>query len=76
MLYWAVVFLIIAIVAAILGFGVIGGVAATIAKVLFIVFLILLVLSLIFGWRGGALDVKRKYLRRGCQFSRRIAQQC
>ena len=52
LLYWAVVFLIIAIVAAILGFGVIGGVAATIAKVLFVIFLILLALSLIFGWRG------------------------
>lgn len=52
MLYWAVVFLIIAIVAAILGFGVLSGAAATIAEVLFVVFLILLVGSFIFGWRG------------------------
>jgi uncharacterized membrane protein YtjA (UPF0391 family) len=50
--YWAVVFLIIAIVAAILGFGAIAGTAALIAKVLFIVFLIMLAFSLIFGWRG------------------------
>ena len=50
--YWAVVFLIIAIVAAILGFGAIAGTAALIAKVLFVIFLIMLALSLIFGWRG------------------------
>jgi len=52
MLYWAVVFLIIAIVAAVLGFGVLSGAAATIAEILFIVFLILLIVSFIFGWRG------------------------
>jgi len=45
MLYYAVVFFIIAVIAAILGFGVIAGTAAMIAKVLFIVFLILAVLS-------------------------------
>ena len=52
MLKWAVVFLIIAIVTAILGFGVLAGTAATIADILFIVFLILLIVSFIFGWRG------------------------
>ena len=52
MLKWAVVFLIIAIVAAILGFGVLSGAAATIAEILFIVFLILLLVSFIFGLRG------------------------
>jgi uncharacterized membrane protein YtjA (UPF0391 family) len=52
LLKWAIVFLIIAIVAAILGFGVIAGTAALIAKVLFIIFLILLMIALIFGWRG------------------------
>jgi uncharacterized membrane protein YtjA (UPF0391 family) len=51
MLRWAVIFLIIAIIAAILGFGFIAGTAAWIAKVLFVVFLVLFVLSLIF--RGG-----------------------
>jgi len=38
MLKWAVVFLIIAIVAAVLGFGVLSGAAATIAEILFVVF--------------------------------------
>lgn len=51
MLRWAIIFLIVALVAAILGFSVIAGTAAWIAKVLFVVFLILFVLSLIF--RGG-----------------------
>jgi uncharacterized membrane protein YtjA (UPF0391 family) len=45
MLHYAVVFFIIAIIAAVLGFGIIAGTAAMIAKVLFIVFLILAVLS-------------------------------
>jgi len=45
MLHYAVVFFIIAIIAAVLGFGVIAGTAAMIAKVLFIVFLVLAVLS-------------------------------
>lgn len=45
MLHYAIVFLIIAIIAAVLGFGVIAGTAGMIAKVLFIVFLILAVVS-------------------------------
>jgi len=45
MLHYAVVFFIVAIIAAVLGFGVIAGTAAMIAKVLFVVFLILAVLS-------------------------------
>ena len=49
MLYYAVVFLIIAIVAALLGFGAISFAAAGIAKILFFVFLILFLLSLIRG---------------------------
>ena len=49
MLYWAAVFFIIAIAAAVFGFGGIAGGAAVIAKVLFFVFLVLFVLSLIFG---------------------------
>jgi len=52
MLKWAVVFLIIAIVAAVFGFGVLSGAAATIAEILFVVFLIFLIISFIFGWRG------------------------
>jgi uncharacterized membrane protein YtjA (UPF0391 family) len=47
MLNWAVIFLIIALVAAGLGFGGIAGTATGIAKILFFVFLILFVISLI-----------------------------
>jgi uncharacterized membrane protein YtjA (UPF0391 family) len=54
MLYYAVVFLIVAIVAGILGFRVIEGDAAWIAKVLFIVFLVLFVISLVRGRRPRA----------------------
>lgn len=51
MLYWAVVFLVIALISAALGFGGIAGAATSIAKILFFVFLILFVISLIFGRR-------------------------
>jgi uncharacterized membrane protein YtjA (UPF0391 family) len=49
MLYYAVVFLLVAIAAGVLGFGVIAGTAASIAKILFVVFLVLFVVSLIRG---------------------------
>ena len=49
MLRWTVTFLIIAIVAAIFGFGGIAEGAASIAKVLYFIFLVLFVLSLVFG---------------------------
>jgi uncharacterized membrane protein YtjA (UPF0391 family) len=52
MLYWAAVFLVIALVAALFGFGGIASASAGIAKILFVIFLILFVISLIFGWRG------------------------
>jgi uncharacterized membrane protein YtjA (UPF0391 family) len=52
MLGWAVVFLIIALVAAVFGFGGIAAASAGIAKLLFFIFLVLFVISLIFGWRG------------------------
>lgn len=45
MLDYAVTFLIIAIVAGILGFGVIAGTAAMIAKFLFVIFLVLFLAS-------------------------------
>jgi uncharacterized membrane protein YtjA (UPF0391 family) len=51
MLYWAAVFFIIALAAAVLGFSGIAANAAGIAKILFFVFLILGALSLIFGRR-------------------------
>jgi len=44
---WAVIFLIIAIVAAIFGFGIISGVSLTIAKWLAIIFIILFIISVI-----------------------------
>ena len=52
MLGWAVTFLIIALIAALFGFGGIAVAAAGIAKILFFIFLVLFVISLIFGWRG------------------------
>jgi uncharacterized membrane protein YtjA (UPF0391 family) len=52
MLSWALLFLVIAIIAAIFGFGVIAGTAAAIAKILFFVFLVLFVVSLLFGRRA------------------------
>jgi uncharacterized membrane protein YtjA (UPF0391 family) len=47
MLYWALVFLLIAIVAGALGFGGIAGASVGIAQILFFVFLVLLIGSLI-----------------------------
>jgi uncharacterized membrane protein YtjA (UPF0391 family) len=49
MLSWSVTFLIIALIAAALGFGGIAGTAVGIAKILFFVFIVLFLLSLIFG---------------------------
>jgi len=51
MLSWALTFLIIAIIAAVLGFGGIAGSAAWIAQILFGVFIILFLLSFIFRGR-------------------------
>lgn len=49
MLGWALTFLVIAIIAGVLGFGVVAGTAASIAKLLFFVFLVLFVVALITG---------------------------
>lgn len=49
MLRWTITFLVIAIIAAIFGFGGIAAGAATIAKVLFFIFIVLFLLSLIGG---------------------------
>lgn len=51
MLSWSIFFLIIALVAALLGFSSIAGAAAGIAKILFGVFLVLFMISLFFGRR-------------------------
>ncbi|MFZ2100155.1 MAG: DUF1328 domain-containing protein, partial [Oricola sp.] len=47
MLGWALTFLVVALIAAALGFGGIAGASAGIAKILFFVFLILFVVSLV-----------------------------
>ena len=49
MLKWSITFFIIAIIAALFGFGGIAAGAASIAKVLFFIFLVLFLLTIIFG---------------------------
>lgn len=51
MLGYAITFLLIALLAGVLGFGVIAGTAALVAKVFFIVFLILFIAALLRGKR-------------------------
>jgi uncharacterized membrane protein YtjA (UPF0391 family) len=47
MLYWALVFFVLALVAALLGFGGIAGAAAGIAKILFFGFLVVAAIALV-----------------------------
>jgi len=49
MLYWAVVFLIIALVAAVFGFGGIASAAVGIAKFLFFIFVVVFIVLLVMG---------------------------
>lgn len=49
MLYYALVFLVVALIAGALGFGGIAGASVGIAKVLFFLFIILFVVSLLVG---------------------------
>ncbi len=49
MLHYAVVFLVIALIAAVFGFGGIAASAVGIAKILFMVFLVLAVVTFLFG---------------------------
>ena len=51
MLRWAILFLIIALIAGLFGFGMVSGIAWDAAKLLCFVFLVLFVVSLIFGRR-------------------------
>jgi uncharacterized membrane protein YtjA (UPF0391 family) len=53
MLRWSAVFLVIAIIAAVLGYGGIAADAAEIAKVLFFIFLGIFVVTLILGFVAG-----------------------
>lgn len=50
MLYWALVFLVVALVAGALGFGGVASASAGIAQVLFFIFLVLFAASLIMGF--------------------------
>lgn len=55
MLYWAVVFFVLALVAAFFGFGGIAASAAGIGKILFVGFIVLALVSLVAnGFRGRA----------------------
>jgi len=51
MLGWAITFLVLALIAGVLGFTTIAGTAAGIAKILFFVFLIVFIISLFLGRR-------------------------
>ncbi len=51
MLYYALIFLLVAIVAGAVGFFALAGVAAWIAKILFFVFLVVFLISLLSGGR-------------------------
>ncbi len=53
MIGWAVTFLVIALIAAVLGFGGIAGFAVELAKIVFFVAIVLFVLSAIFGFARG-----------------------
>jgi uncharacterized membrane protein YtjA (UPF0391 family) len=50
MLYWAVIFLVVAIIAGIFGFGGISQAATGIAKILFLIFIVLFLVSLVVGY--------------------------
>jgi uncharacterized membrane protein YtjA (UPF0391 family) len=56
MLRWAVLFLVVALIAALFGFTNVAGTSIVAAKILFFVFLVLFVVSLIMGG-GRARDV-------------------
>jgi uncharacterized membrane protein YtjA (UPF0391 family) len=53
MLYWALVFFIVSLVAGIFGFGGVASASAGISQILFYVFLVFFVVTLIAGLAGG-----------------------
>ncbi|MFO0822040.1 MAG: DUF1328 domain-containing protein [Gemmataceae bacterium] len=57
MLRWAILFLVVALIAAVFGFTDVAGTSIVAAKIMFFVFLVLFVLSLILGDRGTTRDV-------------------
>ena len=52
MLQWAIAFLVLALIAGVLGFGGVAAVSVEFAKILFVVFLIMFIVAAIFGYRG------------------------
>jgi uncharacterized membrane protein YtjA (UPF0391 family) len=50
LLHWAIIFLIVAVIAGVLGFGGVAGTAMDGARILFYIAIVLLVISLIFGF--------------------------
>jgi uncharacterized membrane protein YtjA (UPF0391 family) len=57
MLRWAILFLVVALLAALFGFTDVAGTSVVAAKILFFVFLVLFVISLILGDRGAPRDI-------------------
>lgn len=53
MLNWAITFLVVALIAAVLGFGGIAGVAVELAKIVFFVAIVLFLISLVYGMTTG-----------------------
>ena len=53
MLYYALVFFVIAVIAAIFGFGDVAAGASSIAKILFFIFLVLFIVSLVYSLMTG-----------------------
>ncbi len=59
MLYWALVFFIVSLVAGIFGFGGVASATAGIAQILFYVFLVFFVVTLIAGLASGGNGTRR-----------------
>jgi uncharacterized membrane protein YtjA (UPF0391 family) len=53
MLYWALIFLLIALVAGLFGFRQVAGISMQISKVLFFLFIIIFIIFLIMGLSAG-----------------------
>ena len=53
MLYWALVFFVISIVAGVFGFGGLSSTSAGVAQILFYVFLVFFVVTMVAGLAGG-----------------------
>ncbi|MCI0458743.1 MAG: DUF1328 domain-containing protein [Gemmataceae bacterium] len=56
MLRLALIFLMVALMTGLLGFGLVAGLAFEAARILFVVFLVLAVLVVVFGYRAMPLD--------------------